>query len=49
MKRTALALLLALLAGAAFAQSNEGDLGWNIASSSDPVWASDHNFIAPAL
>lgn len=48
MKRTVLALLLALLGSAALAQSNEGDLGWNIAASSDPVWQSDHNFIAPA-
>ena len=48
MKRTLLALLLALTAGAAVAQSSE-DLGWNIATSSDPAWQSDHNFIAPAL
>jgi hypothetical protein len=44
MKRAILALLLGLLAGSAFAQS---DLSWNIAVRSDPVWESDYNFIAP--
>lgn len=48
MKRAVLALLLALLSGAAIAQS-EGNLGWNIATTSDPVWETDHNFVSPAL
>ena len=46
MKRAILALLLALLAGTAFAQTN--DAPWNIAASSDSVWRTDFNFIAPA-
>jgi hypothetical protein len=49
MKRTVLALLLTLLGSAALAQSNEGNLGWNIAASSDSVWDTDHNFVSPAL
>lgn len=48
MKRTILGLLLVLLSGAALAQSEE-NLGWNIATTSDPAWESDHNFISPAL
>ena len=45
MKRATLALLLALLAGSAFAQTN--DAPWNIAASGDPAWRTDFNFIAP--
>jgi len=41
MKRTLLALLLALTAGAALADD------WNVATSSDPVWRNDYNFVAP--
>jgi len=42
MKRTLLALLLALSAGAALADD------WNVATTSDPVWRSQFDFVSPA-
>jgi len=42
MKRTILALLLTLLSTAALADD------WNVATSSDPVWRSQFDFVAPA-
>jgi len=41
MKRTLLALLLVLASGAALADD------WNVATSSDPAWRNDYNFVAP--
>ena len=42
MKRTLLALLLTLAAGAAMADD------WNVATSSDPSWRNQFDFVAPA-
>ena len=42
MKRTLLALVLALAAGAALADD------WNVATSSDPVWRNQFDVVAPA-